>query len=72
MLFRSLSLGFRISANSSSGHLLVHMIISSGSSDRLRALFCLFVLICLFVMEYSVSLIQVIVYSVLTWTYAVT
>lgn len=65
-MFRGISLGFRITANNSAGHILLHVLISgniykaSGSAG----------LIILIAFELVVSVVQVVVFSLLIVTYA--
>lgn len=68
--FRTLSLGFRYSANSTAGHILLHLISGLLVSSSIAVVFVSLAYVGLLVFECGVAVIQVGIYSVLISTYA--
>jgi F-type H+-transporting ATPase subunit a len=68
--FRTLSLGFRYAANSTAGHILLHIVSSILIASSILVLFSSFAYAGLIIFEYAVAIIQVCIYSVLISTYA--
>jgi F0F1-type ATP synthase membrane subunit a len=68
--FRTLSLGFRYSANSTAGHILLHIVSALLISSSIAVIFHSLSYIGLMLFECAVSVIQVGIYTVLISTYA--
>jgi F0F1-type ATP synthase membrane subunit a len=68
--FRTLSLGFRYSANSTAGHILLHIVASLLISSSIAVILHTLSYIGLMLFECAVAVIQVGIYSVLISTYA--
>jgi F0F1-type ATP synthase membrane subunit a len=68
--FRTLSLGFRYSANSTAGHILLHIVSALLISSSIAVVFHSLSYIGLMLFECAVSVIQVGIYTVLISTYA--
>ncbi len=68
--FRTLSLGFRYSANSTAGHILLHIVSALLISSSIAVVLHSLSYIGLMLFECAVSVIQVGIYTVLISTYA--
>jgi F0F1-type ATP synthase membrane subunit a len=69
-VFRTLSLGFRYSANSTAGHIILHIVSSLLISSSIAVILHTLSYIGLMVFECAVAIIQVGIYTVLISTYA--
>ena len=69
-LFRTISLGFRYSANSTAGHILLHIVSALLISSSIAVVLYSLSYIGLMLFECAVSVIQVGIYTVLIPTYA--
>jgi F0F1-type ATP synthase membrane subunit a len=68
--FRTLSLGFRYAANSTAGHILLHLLASMLVGASITVAFYSLVYLGLVLFECGVAVIQVGIYSMLISTYA--
>jgi F0F1-type ATP synthase membrane subunit a len=68
--FRTLSLGFRYAANSTAGHILLHIVASLLITSSIAVVFSTLAYLGLVLFEYAVAVIQVCIYAVLISTYA--
>lgn len=70
VFFRTISLGFRYSANSTAGHILLHIVSALLISSSIAVVLHSLSYIGLMLFECAVSVIQVGIYTVLISTYA--